>query len=81
IWFWDVFANIYASYSDIDGGWPSSNVINVAPLYTDLGNGNLLLQAGSPCLQAGSHAAPNCHATDFDGLIRGNPPSMGAFDN
>ena len=46
-----------------DGG---SNMVNVDPLFVDAANGDLRLQAGSPCIDSGNYP-PDPGWTDFEG--------------
>jgi len=67
-------------FTDINqAGFAGSNGnINSDPLYLDPINGNLHIPAASPATHTGtSTGAP---ATDFDGVSRPTPPSMGAFE-
>ena len=66
-------------YSDIQGGYAGTGNINADPLFV---SGSLPydfhLQSGSPAVGAGTaHGAP---ATDLDGSLRPNPPSIGAYE-
>jgi len=47
-----------AFYSDIEGGWPGSGIIDSNPLF--IGGGNYHLTAGSPCVDAGEYVAGGC---------------------
>jgi len=44
-------------YSAIQGGWTGEGNIDAAPLFVNAANGDLRLQAGSPCIDKGSNAA------------------------
>jgi trimeric autotransporter adhesin len=77
---------------DVEGGWPTSgypylggNNIDADPLFVDAANGNLRLQADSPCIDAGtseyyaSRLGTTQDAPRAD--IRGVPrPMGGGFD-
>jgi hypothetical protein len=68
-----------ASYSIIQGGYPSGN-LNADPLFMDAANGNLRLQACSPAIDAGtSNGAPS---NDLEGNPRpvNNGFDMGAYE-
>jgi hypothetical protein len=55
-------------YSDIQNGIPGTGNLSVDPLFTDAGNDDFHLLAGSPCIDAGtSHQAPS---DDIDGDAR-----------
>ena len=74
------FANTPAivSYCDVQGGYSGTGNIDADPLFVNAATGDLHLKPGSPCLGAGtSNGAP---ATDKEGNMRPNPPSMGAYD-
>ena len=55
------------AYSDIQGGYTGTGNINADPLLADVANGDLHLQQGSPCIDAGDNSAPSLPATDFEG--------------
>ena len=62
------------SYSDIQGGCEAISYsvcgagnLALDPRFVDASHGDLHLQAGSPCVDAGSNAAPNLPAHDFEG--------------
>ena len=58
----------------------SSNLNNVAPLFT--GTNNFHLSASSPCVNTGDNAAPSIPTTDKDGnpRISGGTVDMGAYE-
>ncbi len=83
------------SFSDVQGGWPGIGNIDANPLFVDLGNGDLRLSSGSPCIDAADNTAvPEDITTDLDGKPRfvddpdtpdtgnGEPPivDMGAYE-
>lgn len=84
------------SYSDVQGGLPAGTIdgggnLNADPLFVNPAGGDLHLQPGSPCLDAGSNAAVtvppfpddgNGNATDLDGALRiqGGTVDMGAYE-
>lgn len=70
------FDNIFqVEFSDIQGGFAGSSVIDQDPLFVDAVNGDFRLQQGSPCIDTGASAyAP---ATDILGVAR--PQGLG-FD-
>jgi hypothetical protein len=71
------------TYSDVQGGWPGTGNLNADPLFVNAAIGNLRLQTGSPCINAGSATATNLPATDLDGAPRslGGAPDMGAYES
>ena len=71
-------SNPVVTYSDIQGGWPGEGNINANPLFVDPDNGDYHLQAGSPCIDAGTpEGAP---PTDIDGNLRDEFPDMGVYE-
>ncbi len=50
-------------YSNIEGGWEDAGNIDTNPFFTDSGNGDYTLQAGSPCIDTGD---PNIWYNDID---------------
>jgi parallel beta-helix repeat protein len=69
-------SNIDITYSDIQGGWTGEGNINADPLF--VGFRDYHLQAGSPCIDAGtpSGAPPD----DIEGNPRDEFPDMGAYE-
>ncbi|MBC8228496.1 carboxypeptidase regulatory-like domain-containing protein [bacterium] len=71
-------ASITVTYSDIQGGWPGEGNIDANPLFVDPENGDYHLQAGSPCINAGTpEGAP---PDDIEGNPRDEFPDMGAYE-
>ncbi len=73
------------NHCDVGGGLPAGDGYadaggNLAadPLFVSAANGDLHLQAGSPCLGAGTPV--NGLSTDKDGAPRLNPPALGAYE-
>lgn len=65
------------TYSDIQGGYGGEGNIDTDPLFTDVENGDFTLQAGSPCIDAGT-ADLNGNGTDDIFDYFGLAPDMGA---
>jgi parallel beta-helix repeat protein len=59
----------FVAYSDVEGSYlyPGTGNINEDPLFLDVAHGDLNLRPGSPCIDAGSNAAPYLPAYDFEG--------------
>lgn len=55
------------TYSDVEGGWNGTGNIDADALFVDPSNGDYHLTGDSPCIEAGSNAAPDLPATDLDG--------------
>ncbi|HQG31608.1 MAG TPA: Ig-like domain-containing protein [Deltaproteobacteria bacterium] len=74
------------TYSDIgQSGFENDadrHNISLDPRFADQSSGDLHLQDGSPCIDAGSSSAPSLPETDFDGMPRivGRAADMGAFE-
>ncbi len=60
-------ADLFASHSDVEGGYPGLGNINAAPMFVDAVNGDLRISAGSPCIDAGDNISNPLEATDFKG--------------
>jgi parallel beta-helix repeat protein len=78
------YSNPVVTYSDIQSGFAGTGNRNADPLFVNAAAGNLQLQPGSPCIDAGSNAAIN--ATDVTTDVAGNPRivngivDMGAYE-
>jgi hypothetical protein len=51
------------------------------PLFVNAGAADFHLTVGSPAIDAGSTTAGQFAPTDFDGVTRGSPPDIGAYEN
>ena len=63
----DSLVNVSATYSDIEDGDPGEGNISEDPLFLSVPEYEYHLQAGSPCIDTGSNAAPDLPAADYDG--------------
>jgi len=70
-------ASATLSHCDVQGGYAGEGNINADPLFVNVPS-DLHLQPGSPCFGAGT--AAGAPATDKDGTLRPNPPSIGAYE-
>ena len=74
----------FVTYSDVQGGWPGDGNIDANPLFADAESGDLHLQAGSPCIDAGSNnAVPIVVATDLDAnprIVDGDADDVATVD-
>jgi hypothetical protein len=69
---------IQVAYADIEGGWTGTGNIDADPGVADAAGGDYHLQAGSPCIDAGtSDGAPTA---DIEGTPRDAFPDMGAYE-
>ena len=64
---YDISSTPVVTYCDVQGGYTGTGNINADPLFVDAGAGDYHLQAGSPCIDVGSNAAPSLPSTDFEG--------------
>ena len=77
----DLLSFLDVRYSLIGGAevWPGEGNSNADPQFVDLNADNVLLQPGSPALNAGtSRLAP---AADYHGVARSPTPTLGAFED
>jgi predicted outer membrane repeat protein len=73
-------ATVNAVYSDIEGGWEEGEGnIDADPMFTDPENGYYALQAGSPCIDAGTADLDGDGVDDITDFV-GSAPDMGAFE-
>ncbi len=75
---------VFLDHCDVQGGYSGgriagdSAIIDADPLFVSAAGGDLHLQAGSPCIGAGtSNGLPT---TDKDGKTRPSPPTIGAYE-
>jgi len=76
-------AEAAVTYSDVQGGYDGMGNINADPLFVNAAGGNLQLQSGSPCIDAGSNSAVALGVTtDLGGnpRIAGGVVDMGAYE-
>jgi parallel beta-helix repeat protein len=82
--------NIYTSgtsnpnitYSDVGGGYEGPGNIDAPPAFANIAQANFHLTGSSPCINAGSNAAPYLPLLDKDGNARIDGPrvDMGAYE-
>ncbi|MFA5375223.1 MAG: right-handed parallel beta-helix repeat-containing protein [Dehalococcoidia bacterium] len=58
------------TYCDVQGGYSGDHNIDLDPKFVNASGGDLHLNAGSPCIDAGNNSAPAVPATDKDGIAR-----------
>jgi hypothetical protein len=58
---------VSVAYSNVEDGWPGDHNIDADPLFADAGSGDLRLQPGSPCIDAGHNWAVPTDTLDIDG--------------
>lgn len=58
---------------------PGEGSISENPRFLDVASKNFKLLDSSPCIRAATLI--DCPITDIDGIQRGNPPDMGAYEN
>lgn len=71
------------NYCNIQAGYAGTGNLNADPLFVNPAGGDLRLQSGSPCKDAGDNSAmPAGITTDLDGnpRINGDTVDMGAFE-
>jgi len=77
-------SGVGATYSDVGtGNTAGTGNISADPLFVDAADNDYHLTAQSPCVDAGSNAAPALPATDKDGnpRIQSSAPDMGAYES
>ncbi len=74
----DDLLNVEATYSDIGDGDSGEGNISLPPLLVSPSTGNYHITSGSPCIDAGTAAAPYVPFDDYDGNARDALPDMGA---
>ena len=71
-------SSINITFSNIQGGWPGEGNINADPMFVNPENEDYHLQAGSPCINAGTpEGAPS---DDIEGNLRDAHPDIGAYE-
>ena len=71
------------AYSDIRGSYNGIGNIDADPLFADPGRGDYHLRPGSPCIDAGTNAAPNLPGSDLEGdprVMDGNRDGTAVVD-
>ena len=58
------------TYSDVRYGWPGTGNIDLDPLFIDPSEGEVHISPDSPCVDAGSNAAPGIPPLDYEGNER-----------
>ena len=71
-----VGTSVTATRCDVQGGYAGAGNLNAAPLF--VATADLHLQAGSPCIGAGTAVAGV--TTDLDGQPYFTPPAIGAYE-
>ena len=66
------------SYCDVQGSYPGTGNIDTDPQFVNAACGDLHLKSGSSCIGVGT--ATGTSATDKDGNLRANAPSIGAYE-
>jgi len=69
----------FSAYQNATGEDAHSLFAN--PLFVNAGANNFQLAAGSPAIDAGSSTSGQYSLTDFNGVTRGIPPDIGAYEN
>lgn len=74
--------DVYSNSVNYEGITPGAADISANPMFVDAAGGNYRLAAGSPCMEAGTHALFGLPVYDFDGRIRpsGRSVDIGAFE-
>lgn len=85
----DATSSVTAQFSNIEGGWPGTNIIDLDPKFADGPGEDFRLDSSSPCVDAGSNPLlPVGYTTDLNGLPRiasklcgvGPDVDMGAYE-
>ena len=66
----DFNSTTVVTYSNIEGGYSGTGIIDADPLFAQPGTGNLGLTEGSPCLDAGNAAWLPADIADIDYVFR-----------
>ena len=77
----DLLSFLDVRYSVVGGAevWPGEGNTNADPLFVDLNTENVLLQLGSPALNAGTSRLASTF--DYHGVARSKTPTAGAFED
>jgi hypothetical protein len=59
-----------ATHCVVQGGWPGSSILNVAPVFVDAAGGDFHLRTASPGVDAGTSQSSHLPANDVDGNPR-----------
>ncbi len=72
--------NLSNSWGPFQGGYTGKGNIDMPPLFVNSGEGDVSLQADSPCIDAGT--SKDVPTTDIQGASRpqGNGGDMGAYE-
>jgi hypothetical protein len=72
----------YGGFADYRAGTgEDAHSLFADPRFVNAGILNFHLGAGSPAIDAGSAMAGEFAPSDFDGIVRGSPPDIGAYEN
>ncbi len=77
------YNDVWGNSTNYFGAAAGPNDISQDPLFVNPGAGDYHLQSASPCIDAGSNAAPSLPSTDFEGdprIVDGNGDSVAVVD-
>ena len=74
--------NSTVTYCDIQGGYAGTGNFSADPLFVNGTSApyDVHLRPGSPCIGAGTTNAPAYTSFDLDGVLRPDPPTVGAYE-